>query len=151
MNVALLLKWVCRLYQEEDAIWAKIIWAKYSDADNLFAGAGQGGSPFWRSIHKVKHYFTLGAKFSMRNGFRTRFWLDWWVGATPLKDSFPNLFAVCEDPSVLVAQAFLSDELVVRLRRSLDLQGMAQWRELSSLLANVRLDGGSDQVSWHLN
>jgi hypothetical protein len=151
MNVALLLKWVWRLYQEEDAIWAKILWAKYSDADNLFAGVGQGGSPFWRSIHKVKHYFTLGAKFSIRNGFHTRFWLDWWVGATPLKDSFPNLFAVCEDPSVLVAQSFLSDKLVVRLRRSLDLQGMAQWRELSSLVANVRLDGGSDQVSWHLN
>jgi hypothetical protein len=146
-----MLKWVWRLYQEEDAIWAKILRAKCTDARNLFVGTGQGGSPFCKRIHKVKHYFTLGAKFSVRSGYRTHFWLDWWVGAAPLKDCFPNLFAICEDQNVLVAQAFVNDELVVRLRHSLEPQGMAQWRELGSLVADVSLEDGADQVAWHLN
>jgi hypothetical protein len=44
MNLALLLKWVWRIYQEEDNIWAKLIRAKYQDADDIFSGSGQGGS-----------------------------------------------------------------------------------------------------------
>jgi hypothetical protein len=46
MNLALLLKWIWRLYQEEDTIWARIIHAKYVDASDLFSGSGQGESPF---------------------------------------------------------------------------------------------------------
>jgi hypothetical protein len=151
MNIALLLKWVWRLYREDDAIWAKIVRAKYTDADNLFAGSGQGGSPFWKSIHKIKHYFALGTKLTVRNGARTRFWLDWWIGGAPLKDCSPSLFVVCDDPEVLVAQSFVNNELAVRLRRSLDPVGMEQWRALGWLVADVNLGGGPDQVSWHLN
>nr|XP_051216374.1 uncharacterized protein LOC127333971 [Lolium perenne] len=151
MNIALFLKWVWRLYLEDDAIWAKIARAKYTDADNLFAGSGQGGSPFWKSMHKIKHYFTLGTKLTLHNGARTRFWLDWWTGVAPLKDCFLSLFAICEDPEVLVAQYFVNNELAIRLCRSLDPIGMEQWRVLRRLVADVNLGGGPDQVSWHLN
>jgi hypothetical protein len=45
MNVALLLKWVWRLDQEEDTIWAKIVKAKYVDAEDFFfSGNGVGNS-----------------------------------------------------------------------------------------------------------
>jgi hypothetical protein len=44
MNLALLLKWAWRIYQEEDNIWSKLIRAKYQDADDIFSGSGQGGS-----------------------------------------------------------------------------------------------------------
>jgi hypothetical protein len=59
MNLALLLKWIWRLYQEKDTIWARIIRAKYGDAPDLFSGSGQGGSPFWKSLHKIKHLFKV--------------------------------------------------------------------------------------------
>jgi hypothetical protein len=150
MNIALMIKWVWRLYQEEDAIWAKIFRSKYFDADNLFAGTGQGSSLFWKSIHKVKHYFPLGAKFLVRSGTRTRFWLDWWVGSATLKDCFPTLFAICEEQNLLVSHDFVGGDMAVRLRRSLDPQGMAQWRVLEWLVADVRLEPGLDQVTWHL-
>jgi hypothetical protein len=61
MNIALMLKWVWKLYQPENPIWAQIIRAKYDSANNIFAGSGQGGSQFWRSIHKIKHLFKLEA------------------------------------------------------------------------------------------
>jgi hypothetical protein len=54
-NIALLLKWVWRIYQEEYTIWAKLIRAKYHDATDFFSGSGHGGSQFWKILHKVKH------------------------------------------------------------------------------------------------
>jgi hypothetical protein len=68
MNLALLLEWVCRIYQEEDTIWAKLIRAKYQDANDIFNRTGHEGSQFWKSIHKVKHLFKVGAKLLVRNG-----------------------------------------------------------------------------------
>jgi hypothetical protein len=41
MNITLLLKWGWHLFQGEEAIWVKLIRAKYMDANNMFAGSGQ--------------------------------------------------------------------------------------------------------------
>ena len=46
MNKALLLKWVWKLYQDDDAIWRAIIHAKYPEASNIFASTNHGGSQF---------------------------------------------------------------------------------------------------------
>jgi hypothetical protein len=139
MNIALLLKWAWRLSQDEDAIWATLIRAKYRNADNLWASSGLGGSQFWKSLNKIKHYFALGAKFVVRNGIRTRFWLDWWCGDAPLKDRFPLLFSICELPEGSVAQALTDGEVSIRLRRSLDLEGVRQWNLLCAEMAQVQL------------
>jgi hypothetical protein len=120
MNIALLLKWVWKLYNEDDTIWSKIIKAKYPDASDLFTGSGHGGSHFWKSIHKIKHYFKLGAKHAVGDGRRTRFWSDWWLGREPLKDSFPYLFSVCEDTNQSVASVCAPGGPHIRFRRSLD-------------------------------
>jgi hypothetical protein len=76
MNVALLLKWAWKLYQQDDSIWEKLIRAKYVDAENIFAGSGHGGSQFWKALHKIKHLFKAGTKHEMRNGIRTNFYSD---------------------------------------------------------------------------
>jgi hypothetical protein len=86
MNIALLLKWVWRIYQGEDTIWANLIRAKYNDATDLFGGTTQGGSQFWKSLHKVKHLFKVGAKHDVLDGTRTSFWLDWLLRDAPRKD-----------------------------------------------------------------
>jgi hypothetical protein len=106
------------LNQDEDTIWAKIMGAKYRNANNLWEGSGQGGPSFGRD--KIKQYFALVAKFVVKKGNRTRFWLDWWCGDAPLKVRFPFLFSVCELPEVSVAQTLLEGEVSIRLRRSLD-------------------------------
>jgi hypothetical protein len=111
MNIALLSKWVWKLYQDEPSIWASIIKAKYRDADNLFEGSGHGGSQFWKSLHKIKHFFKLGAKHLIGDGRRTFFWTDWWCGDQPIKELFPDLFNICDNPNLLVAEALESGEL----------------------------------------
>jgi hypothetical protein len=70
MNVALMLKWIWSLFHEEDAIWAKLLRAKYL---SIFAGNSSGGSPFWQSLHKIKHFFKLGAAHVVVDGRRTLF------------------------------------------------------------------------------
>ena len=150
MNIALILKWVWRLFQDDESIWHKLVVAKYPEADNIFAATSCGGSQFWRAIHKIKHFFKLGAKYVVRSGGRTAFWTDWWVGDSPLSTRFPRLFAVCSNPAILVADAFAPDSSGIGFRRALDQEGMAQWRDLLSLLDAVELQEGRDEVRWAL-
>ena len=68
MNKALMLKWVWKLYQQDDSLWANLIRAKYLVNEDIFASSSRGGSQFWRSLGKIKHLFKLGARHSIRNG-----------------------------------------------------------------------------------
>jgi hypothetical protein len=104
MNVALMLKWVWKLYQPSVAIWAKIIKAKYPTAEDIFAGTTTSRSQFWRSLHKIKHFFKLGATHVVKSGNRTSFWSDRWAGQLPLTERFPRLFSICLDQASSVAQ-----------------------------------------------
>jgi hypothetical protein len=64
----------------DNARWSQIIRANYAAATDIFTGSGVGGSPLWKSLHKIKHFFKLGAKHMVGDGKRTMFWLDLWVG-----------------------------------------------------------------------
>ena len=104
MNKALMLKWIWKLFQEEDVFWAQLVRAKYlNNNSDIFACSNRGGSQFWKSLNKIKHLFKLGARHSIRNGQRTLFWLDNWHGAGILSDRFPLIFAVCANPYASVA------------------------------------------------
>lgn len=74
MNVALMLKWVWRMLTEQDdkLMWLQLLKAKYGTR-NFFASQAQGGSPFWRSLHRIKHLFGLGARFHLGDGVDIRF------------------------------------------------------------------------------
>jgi hypothetical protein len=93
MNIALMTKWIWRLFDpsEQDKLWFKLLQAKYMNTDNIFAASTQGGSQFWRSINKIKHFFKLGSRFLVGNGKRTFFWTDCWLGESPLAIRFPRL------------------------------------------------------------
>jgi hypothetical protein len=69
MNIALLCKWIWRLFDssEQDKLWFKLLQAKYVNSGNIFATTTQGGSQFWRSLNKIKHFFKLGSSFVVGN------------------------------------------------------------------------------------
>jgi hypothetical protein len=46
MNIALMLKWIWKLYQGDNSLWAQIISAKYVEARDIFSCTSQGVSPF---------------------------------------------------------------------------------------------------------
>jgi hypothetical protein len=60
------------------------------------------GSQFWNGIQKIKWHFKLGAKHKVHNGKHTFFWLDWWVGNSPVRARFPLLFSYCSNLFITV-------------------------------------------------
>jgi hypothetical protein len=92
----------------------------------------------------------MGARFVVGDGRRARFWLDVWSGDSPLKDRFPLIFAICDDTDVIVAQVLSGTEINLRLCRSLDQVGTAQWLQLCQEVVSVQLSHDKDKVSWSL-
>jgi hypothetical protein len=69
MNIALMLRWIWKLYQNEGGMWAYLLRAKYLGDNNLFSPTVPAScSQFWRAIQKIKWYFKLGARHKVRDG-----------------------------------------------------------------------------------
>jgi len=62
-----------------------VLEAKYLRGKSFFNSTMQVSSQFWQGLHKVKHLFRWGAIHKVENGRHTLFWLDTWVGDSPLK------------------------------------------------------------------
>jgi exonuclease III len=148
-NIALMLKWVWKLYQGGDQLWKRIINAKYLRSNDFYASTGVRGSQFWRSLHRIKHLFKLGARHCVRDGTRTSFWMDRWAGDRPLKDRFPALFSIALDQMESVAQVCTRLE-PMRFRRQLPLELTGDHGELIALIGSTTLSQGQDTVSWLL-
>ena len=123
MNEALMLKWIWKIYQTEGTIWATIIHAKYTSNGNIFSSSDQGGSQFWKILHKMKHLFKAGAKHYVRNGMRTMFWLDWWQGEGNLMAWITRPLGKPQEEGMM--QCSSSFPLITKLRLS-DLVGLGE-------------------------
>ena len=61
------------------------------------------GISLWKNIRKGWEEFFLITSIRIGNGRRTRFWWDFWVGDSKLKDLFPLLFKIATHNSAIVA------------------------------------------------
>jgi hypothetical protein len=110
MNIALMLKWIWKYYQNTRGLWADLLRAKYLGERDFFSkDVPARGSQFWNSIQKLKWYFKLGARHKVHNGKWTYFWLDWWSGRGPLKTRYPLLFGCCSNPFTTVHAAGVAE------------------------------------------
>jgi hypothetical protein len=108
------------------------------------------GSQFWNAIQKVKWYFKLGARHQVHDGRRTYFWLDWWTGRGPLRESFPLLFSCCDNQFITVAGVRNAEGWRIRFRRTFGLAEMVEWQNLCRIFDLHPFDGERDEVSWAL-
>lgn len=119
---------------------------------NFFNSKSKGASQFWQGLQKVKHLFKWGALHKVGDGSLTAFWGDVWLGQSPLKTQFPDLFSICEDPVVLVADCWDHGEWTVNFRRSHSSREYTNWEELLGLLQNIDLDQEvRDDFTWALD
>ncbi|CAN6285209.1 unnamed protein product [Urochloa humidicola] len=119
---------------------------------NFFTSKVKGTSQFWQGLHKVKHLFKWGAIHKVKNGSKTFFWEDVWIGDSLLKLQFPSLFCICEDSKVLVQDCFFDDSWSINFRRTLTEQEGACWEQLLQLLQEIHLEEDvDDDVSWALD
>jgi hypothetical protein len=152
LNIALMTKWIWRLFDpdEHTSLWYKLLQAKYFNTDNIFAASNQGGSQFWRSLNKIKHFFKLGARFHVENGEKISFWTDWWVGDGPLAIRFPRLFDISSNKSISVALALPVSPASLSFRRSFGPEELELWTALVQETSVVSLSTLPDSVSWGL-
>jgi hypothetical protein len=64
-----------------------------------------GDSPLWTYMMQVKHIYLRGRRMQVGNGRNTSFWGDVWCDQSPLKDRFPEIYDICIEQSVTVADA----------------------------------------------
>jgi hypothetical protein len=127
--------------------WHQIIRAKYPGASDIFASSAHGGSPFWRSLHKIKDFFKLGAQYSSGNGQRIRFLTDCWLERAPLCERFQRLFQISSDPDCLIAQVHQSGRWHISFRRTFGQPKRESWTELQDELRSILLSDFTNNVS----
>lgn len=88
MNMAFMGKLVWRMIKEKDRMWDKIIANKYrwnnGEVGNI--KPKRGATNLCQGITKALPTIQQGFKYKVRNGWRTNFWKDIWLGNKPLEE-----------------------------------------------------------------
>ncbi|WMV33005.1 hypothetical protein MTR67_026390 [Solanum verrucosum] len=93
-NKSLLLKWLWRLAADEQGLWKEIIIARYGREGPWTTQEVK--TPYerglWRTIRNQWQKMWGNFVIKLGNGRKTMFWNDVWVGQTPLRQQFPNIY-----------------------------------------------------------
>ncbi|KAJ1702307.1 hypothetical protein LUZ63_002086 [Rhynchospora breviuscula] len=81
-NLALLLKWLWRLYNAPLSLWSSVSRLLYSPVrgNNSPINWNGAGSFFWKDVRSLRFYFQISATAVIGNGANTSFWFDNWGG-----------------------------------------------------------------------
>ncbi|KAE8785922.1 hypothetical protein D1007_40315 [Hordeum vulgare] len=131
-------------------LWLQLIEAKYLRGRPLLACSLVNGSQFWKSIQGIKNDIRLSLRVSVGNGSGTQFWLDPWMDGERLRLRFLRLFAICDDPVVLVCACALEDGWQVAFRGPLG-PAEVQDRELLQAVVPLPTSLVRDSVSRSLS
>ncbi|KAG9449628.1 hypothetical protein H6P81_009593 [Aristolochia fimbriata] len=153
MNVALLAKWIWRYTMEEGSMWKTVIAAKYGDNSVSWLPIQRPNrvSTLWRSIMTEKDIMTRHIRHHVRDGVRTFFWTDCWIGSNPLCTSYPRLYALSNEPNMLVSNAIMTEGRTwnLRLRRNLN---DAETTEIADMMLKLESmyfsQRGHDEIIW---
>ena len=148
-NIALLCKWWWRL-ENEDGLWQELVRAKYGIKKDIWSVKfKQNDSPVWKDLQKVKKYYIQGRKMIVIGGNETNFWHDAWLGDSPLCESLPQLYEICEQQQLTVRE--MADRgWNMSFRRWLGPAAQQQAGALRSSLMLVALGDGKDKPWWKL-
>jgi hypothetical protein len=83
-------------------------------------------------------FFSMG-NFILHDGRQIRFWEDSWLGTTPLKLQYPNLYNIVRRKDATVAKIFSSRPLNVSFRRNLVAKNLLSWHDLVMRLMDIQL------------
>lgn len=82
MNLAFLAKLGWRLMNNDSSLWAQLLCGKYMKGSMVFTNIvpKQKASNAWLGIVAPKDVLLKGLRMRVRNGRKTYFWLDTWIG-----------------------------------------------------------------------
>ena len=131
-NNALLCKWLWRYLMEPNALWRKIINAKYSASfigDIPSNGKHCSLKALWMSIIKSKLWFESNFKWQINNGENSSFWHGRWNEENSLTISFPRLYVLCNSKNEAVneVQIHISNDWSIKPKRALTIERSLYW------------------------
>ncbi|CAL1384516.1 unnamed protein product [Linum trigynum] len=147
-NIAMLAKGCWRMLQEKESLWSRILYSKYGGKRqglDIFRKS-QGSSFTWNSLLKAADLFKKGCAWNIKNGRRTKFWLDPWILQVPLKEEANGV--IPGDMETATVADFVSDEGTWRTELFTDLLPP----EISNKVLSTAVDTLSqveDSLFWH--
>ena len=126
-NIALLSKWLYRLLTTYGT-WQQIIRNKYLGTKPLVQVQWKSGdSHFWASLMKVKRDFLRFRNFVIKDGSQVRFWEDIWLGNSPLREQYPQLYNIVRKKQDTVAEVLRTPSPNLSWRRDLIASKLVMW------------------------
>nr|GFA85612.1 RNA-directed DNA polymerase, eukaryota, reverse transcriptase zinc-binding domain protein [Tanacetum cinerariifolium] len=124
LNIALLLKWMWRFFNDKDALWSRFIRAVHGNSGGIETHSRVSYSSTWLSImievNKMRNKcidLLKYMKIQVGNGLNTKFWEDVWMGNKNFKTSFPRIFALESDKNLTMADKMAHNDVAFSLRR----------------------------------
>ncbi|KAJ9555174.1 hypothetical protein OSB04_009788 [Centaurea solstitialis] len=161
-NIALLIKWIWRFRTCGDALWTKVIKATHglSGCESSVLAKPRCAGTRLNIVKTGSSLSSLNLNLDdflsrkIRNGIETKFWSDRWIGNSPLKFLFPELFDLERDKSCSIAMRFShsTNETAAwtwSWSNNSDAERLSdKVEELEHMLKNVVLMEGDDKWSW---
>ena len=158
-NEALLGKWLWRFGMARAALWRQVIGGKYGCEWGGWCTRpvnGPYGVGLWKYISRGWPSFSRHILYDIRDGSRVKFWQDHWCGETSLAVRYPELFKVCQDNEISVAELMKLDNGVlfcdvsffrdVHARESEALAGF-----MDTIYGALVKGFGEDKMCWKLD
>ena len=110
-NKCLLSKWLYKLLNE-DGLWQQFLRNKYIKSKTLGSCVKKASdSHFCKGLMNIKDIFMQLGHFAVKDGSKTRFWVDTWLGNKPLKARFSGLFNIARRKQNTIATVMSSPNL----------------------------------------
>ena len=99
---------------------------------------------------RIKDEVLVKGSFNVKDGTKTRFWDDTWVGDKALKVKYPSLYNIVQDRHATVSKVLATRLLNISFRRALVDKKLLEWLNLVAQISNVELVDGLDYFRWNL-
>jgi hypothetical protein len=87
----------------------------------------------------------------IKDGSQMRFWVDKWLGNSPLSEKYPCLYNIVRHKQQTVVEVFSSTPLNFSWRRDLIGPKLTAWNDQFPRIANRRLTQEQDVFHWNLD
>jgi hypothetical protein len=129
-----------------DGAWQQLIRNKYLGSKSITQITKQSdNSQFWRGLMNVKEEFFSFRCFQIQDGRVIRFWEDFWLGVTTLKEQYPNLYNIVRRKDATVAKILGLRPFNISFCRSLVTGKLHDWHDLVLKLSSINLADSSDR------
>lgn len=147
MNVSLLWKWWWKL-EHETGIWQRLVAAKYVHGKPIGTIKHRlDDSPIWSDLLKIRGFYMAGRKVEVKNRKQTLFSHDVWLYDMPVKEKFSELYNLCEQKEITVAEV-LSTSMQLSFRRWLTPDLRERWGVRRSDSLNFATTDTNDVIGW---